>query len=143
MTMASGIYLVTHQDTWDASQLAVNTSSDTFKLSLVTDTHTPNYSTHDFYADITNEVTGTGWAAAQTLAGVTYVASGGFLTFDLTDVSVGTTTLSSVRGAIGWDDTLTNDPLIWGVTFGADYNTTAGTFAITWSANGAWRISTP
>jgi hypothetical protein len=35
---------------------------------------------------------------------------------------------------------LSGDPLLHAVTFGSDYSTVAGTFAITWAATGIWRI---
>ena len=60
----------------------------------------------------------------------------GFLTFDAADVSLSTTTLSSVRGIVTFDDTLAGKPLLHATTFGADYTTSAGTFAITFAATG-------
>jgi hypothetical protein len=105
----------------------------------------------------TNEVSGTGWAAGGVLlsaaaAGGTSVvptlAEGttGSIRYDHTnDISVATTTLSNVRGCIIYLDSITApaalvDAMIVAVTFGADYSTTAGTFAITWSATGIFEI---
>jgi hypothetical protein len=62
------------------------------------------------------------------------------VTFDADNVSAATTTLTNVRGAISFDDTLAGDPLLHAVTFGQDYSTVAGTLAITWAATGLWRI---
>lgn len=141
MTMASGLYGVTLQDILDASQLAVNTAADSFKFALVTDTHTPNFDTHDFYADITNEISGTGYTATgNVLDSVTCSSASGFLTFDAADEAWTTATFSAVRGGILYDDTLASDPLIMAVTFGSDFAVTAGTFTIQWSASGIWRI---
>lgn len=142
MTMASGYYLQTYTDVYDASQLAVSIGSDSFKGALVSDTYTPNFNTHTLFSSVTNEVTGTNWAAGGVvLASLTIVASGGFSTWDATDVSVATTTLTGVRGYILYDDTLANDPLQWAITFGADYATVAGTFAVVWNASGIARVS--
>ena len=142
MTMASGTYGPFWRDTVGNVKAFDLDASDTIKLSLVADAYTPNFDTHDEFADITNEVTGTGWAAAQALASPVFnlTITTGFATFDATDVSVGSTTLSNVRGGVTWDDTLAGDPLIHAVTFGADYSTSNGTFAITWAATGIWRV---
>jgi len=47
----------------------VEVDADTFIMGLSTSTYVPNRSTHEALADITNEVTGNGYAR-QTLAGV-------------------------------------------------------------------------
>ena len=46
-------------------------------------------------------------------------------------------------GIIGFDDTVTSpvDPLLWATDFTTPYSTVAGTFAITWDANGIFRFS--
>jgi hypothetical protein len=62
------------------------------------------------------------------------------LKFDAADTSWTTATISSARAAVVYDDTLTNDPLICLVNFGADYASSAGTFQITWNASGIWTI---
>ena len=142
MAMASGIYGVFVKDAFTNTKAFALNATDTIKLVLVTDTYTPNFDTHDEFADITNEVTGTGWAAAQALTTpvCNLTVTTGFVTFDADNVSAATTTLTNVRGAISFDDTLAGDPLLHAVTFGSDYSTVAGTFAITWAATGLWRI---
>lgn len=59
-------------------------NTDTFKIGLTTSTYTPSASTHTVLADITNEVTGSGYAR-QTLGSVTSAQSGGTYTFDFAD----------------------------------------------------------
>jgi hypothetical protein len=145
MAMASGMYGLTLRDILDASALPVDVVSDTLRQQLVTDTHTPNFNTHAAETDITNEVAGSGdyTAGGVTLASKTLTASGGVLTFDAADASLTGTTLSSVRGRIVFDDTVTApvaDPLVVSTTFGADYSTSSGTFAITENASGIWTI---
>lgn len=141
MTMASGIYGPFLRDAiTNAKAFALN-ASDTIKYQFVSDSYTPAFDTHDEEADITNEVTGTGYTTGgEALVSPTFAISSGFATFDATDVSLSTTTLSAVRGVVLLDDTIANDPLLAAVTFGSDYATVAGTFAITWSASGIWRI---
>lgn len=141
MAMASGIYGPFLRDAIDDVKEFNLNASDTVKYEFVSDSYTPDFNTHDEEADITNEVTGTGYTTGgEALVSPTWTIGSGFATFDANDVSLPTTTLSGVRGVVLFDDTLTGDPLLAAVTFGADYNTTAGTFAITWSGSGIWRI---
>jgi hypothetical protein len=137
MAMASGLYGLTLRDTLDASQYATDLVSDTIKIQLVSNSETPDFNAHDFEADIANEVSGTGYTAGgATLGSKTLGASSGLLTWDSADTSWTTATFSSVRGAITWDDTVTSDPLIHAVTYGADYSVTAGTFTHQVNASG-------
>ena len=141
MTMASGVYgnLITEAFT-NALAYSLN-ADDTIKWQPVTDTYTPDFDTHDEEADITNEVTGTGYTTGgEALGSPTFTKASGYATFDGTDVSLSTTTLSSIEGVVLFDDTLAGDPLLCAVDFGTTYSTSAGTFAITWNANGIWRI---
>lgn len=55
------------------AQKRVDFDSDSFKMVLCTSSYTPDFATHDFYNDITNEVTGTGYTAGgQALTSVTW-----------------------------------------------------------------------
>lgn len=143
MTMASGVYGTTLEDILD-NDTAVDLTADTINAELVTDTHTPNFSTHTTETDITNEVTGTGIAAGgQALDTFTTTAATGTLTMDAADEAWTTATGSSIRGTVAYDDTITTptaDPLVFAVTFGADYSVTAGTFTIQWNASGIWTV---
>jgi hypothetical protein len=141
MAMASGLYGPFLRDAiTNAKAFALN-ASDTVKWQLVSDTYTPDFNAHDEEADITNEVTGTGYTTGgETLGSPTFAIASGFATFDGTDVSLSSTTLSGIEGVVGFDDTLTGDPLLWATDFGTTYNTVGGTLAITWSASGIWRI---
>lgn len=143
MAMASGVYGIFVRDAFNNTKAFALNATDSIKVGLVTDTHTPNFDTHDEYADITNEISGTGYTAggaALTSPVCNLTVTTGFVTFDAADISWTTSTLTSVRGAFSYDDTLTGDPLLHAVTFGADYSTVAGTFAITWAATGLWRV---
>lgn len=60
-------------------------SADTIKIALVTSSYTFS-AAHDFFNDITNELSGTGYTAGgATLASKTEVASGGTRTYDAAD----------------------------------------------------------
>jgi hypothetical protein len=139
---ASGLFVLTFRDILDASQLAVNTGSDTIKVAMITNSSTPNFETHDHWSDLSsNEVSGSGYSAGgATLGSITLANASGTLKFDAADTSWTTATISSARAAVVYDDTLTNDPLICLVNFGADYASSAGTFQITWNASGIWTI---
>lgn len=141
MTMASGVYGPFLRDALGNVKAFALNASDTIKWQFVADAYTPDFNVHDEEADITNEVTGTGYTTGgEPLASPTFTIASGFALMDGTDVSLATTTLTAVRGVVGMDDTLAGDPLLWATTFGQDYSTVAGTFAITWSASGIWRI---
>ena len=62
------------------------------------------------------------------------------MVYDMNDVSAASTTLSAVRGVIIYADALAGDNNIIGITFGADYSTSNGTFGITWSGSGVASI---
>jgi hypothetical protein len=139
---ASGLFVLTFRDILDSTQMAVNTGSDTFKCAMITNSSTPNFETHDHWSDLSsNEVSGTNYTAGGVaLSSVTLANDSGTLKFDAADTTWSTATISSARAAVIYDDTLTNDPLICLVNFGADYASSAGTFQITWNASGIWTI---
>jgi hypothetical protein len=50
----------------------IDFDTDTIKVALTTSTYTPNFDTHDYFNDVTNEVVGTGYTAGgATLASKT------------------------------------------------------------------------
>lgn len=128
---------------WHAS------TADTFKVMLTTSTYVLNataYDTHDFKNDVTNEATGTNWAAG----GVTLAAASLTSAYDSTtdqarydgpDIAQATTTVTARNGVVyrstGTD---TTSALISGIDFGADVSTTAGTFSMVWDTTGVWLI---
>ena len=139
---ASGMFLPTFVDILDATQLAVNTGSDTFKVAMITNSATPNFDTHDHWSDLSGtEVSGAGYSAGGVaLASVTCAGSSGTIKFDAADSSWTTSTIGSARAAVVYADTLTNDPLVCLVNFVADYSSANGTFTITWNASGIWTL---
>lgn len=141
---ASGIYVATIVDVLDTTQLAIDLDLETHKGALFSNSITPNFTTDTAYAAApydANEVTGTNWAAGGVaLTGTTFTGSGGTATFDATDVSVASTTLSNARGYLLYADALAGNNAICLVNFGADYSTVNGTFAIAWNASGIFYI---
>lgn len=120
----------------------IDWGSDTLKVALLTSSYTPNQDTHDYWDDVSaNEVTGTGYTAGgATLASVTigYTSGTNVTKFDAADVSWAASTITA-RYAVIYDDTpgtAATKPLIAYVDFGTDQSSSAGTFTLTWSANG-------
>lgn len=123
--------------------IAVDLGSETnIKVALLSNSATPDFSTHDYWGDLSgNEVTGTGWSAGGVvLTSTALSASSGTLLYDAGDVSESSTTISNARGCVVYDDSVTTptaDAMICLVNFGSDYSTVAGTFAIQWSSSPA------
>lgn len=114
------------------------TSPDTFNVALFNNTVAPSPDTDpQTYAVApwnANEVSGTGWSAGGVaLASLTNtLVTGVGIKLSAGNVSQSTTTLAAARGCLIYDNTLSPKCGLVAVTFGADYSTTAGTFAITW-----------
>src|SRR5512139_2039189 len=99
---ASGLYVATFVDVLDTTQLAIDLDLETHKGVLFTNSITPNFTTDTAYGVTpydANEVTGTNWAAGGVaLTGTTFTGASGTATFDASDVSVASTTISNARG---------------------------------------------
>ena len=140
----SGLYVATFVDVLDTTQLALDLDLETHKGALFSNSITPNFTSDTAYGVSpydANEVTGTNWSAGGVaLTGTTFTGASGTATFDATDVSVASTTLSNARGYLLYADALAGNNAIVLVNFGADYSTSNGTFAITWHANGIFTL---
>jgi len=137
--MASGGFGLWVRDSFNRTR-SFDLDADTLRNILVTNTYTPNFTTHDEYADVTNEVTGTGYTATGVvLASVTSAVATGVYTLDAADSSW-TTASFTARGRVVYDDTITGDGLVLATTFGADYTVTVGTFTQTENASGLLAI---
>jgi hypothetical protein len=115
--------------------------TDTIKCALTTNsTYTVDIDTHDFFNDVTNELTGTGYTAGGatlTASAPTYDTATDQIRLDAADT---TWTTSDDHGRISVvyksTGTASTSPLISFLDFGADVTTSAGTFQITWDATG-------
>lgn len=115
---------------------AVDFPGDTLKVSLHTAAYTPNRATHEFFDDVTNEVSaGSGYTAGgETLTGVVVtIESGHVICIDADDVEWVTLT-KTFRYAVIYKDTGTpsSSPLIGYVDFGASQVITAANFPLAW-----------
>lgn len=123
----------------------IDLTTDTIKVALVTSSYTPNADTHEFFDDITNEITGTGYTAGgATLSSksVTQDNTNDLAYFDAADASWPSSTLTA-RGAVIYKDTGTpgTSPLIAFIDFGTDRTSSADTFRIEWSASGILNLA--
>jgi hypothetical protein len=146
----SGLYVPTFIGLLGSTQLAIDLSLATHRLSLLSNAATPNFSTDTTYSS-TNEVSGTGWAAGGVLlsgaaAGATSTAPTttesptGTVMYDMNDVAVSATTLTNARAVRLYADALAGKNLIVLVNFGADFSTSNGTFGIQWAASGVFNL---
>lgn len=127
----------------DTAQIsaAINMASDTFKLMLLTSSHTPDIDAEVFIDDVSaNEVSASG----------TYSAGGGTLTvsgstddtddegvWDATDISFTSATITARYAPIYKDSgTPSTSPICPVIDFGSNQTSTAGTFAIAFAAEG-------
>ena len=138
---ASGLYVLTFIDVFDATQLAIDMSLTTHKIAMYNNTETPNFSTETAYA-ATNEVTVTGYTAGgQVVVSPTNTESpAGSYMYDLGDQVWAAPTSVTARGAKLYADALAGNNLICGINFGSDFTSTAGTFTIQWAAAGVFAI---
>jgi hypothetical protein len=123
----------------------IDLDTDTIKVALVTSSYSPNIDTHDFFDDVTNEVTGTGYTAGgATLASVTLTVdtTNDRAVFDAADTTWGTSTITA-RGAVIYKSTGTasTSPLIAYIDFTTDQTSSAGNFIIQWSSSGILTLS--
>lgn len=139
--MATGTSVIF--ESWlDYLHEAANLSSDALTLGLTTSTYTPSASTHAVLTDITNEVSGNGYARIA-LSSITSSEAAGTYTLDAAD-AVFTASGGSIvaRYWFIFDDTVALDPL---VAYGlldvtpADMTATDGnTLTVTWNASGIY-----
>lgn len=125
----------------------VDWTADTIKCSLHTSSYTPAQDTHDFYDDVTNEVSSANYSAGgASLANKTRVYDAGTnkITLDADDVSWTNVTFTAryavlykARGGAS-----TADELLGWVDFGGDQTVTGGVFSLTWNASGIVTLTT-
>lgn len=150
----SGLYVLNFRDALDTSNMTIDLLLTTHKFALFNDTLAPNFDTDTKYnaAPYTsNEVSGAGgWpsggvALSAAAAGGTSTAptwglgAAGQLKYDMTDVSVANTNLTSAMGALLYVASTAFDCILL-VDFVTAATTSAGTFGITWDALGVFTI---
>lgn len=122
-------------------QQTINWDTDTIKLALCTSAYTPNYTTHDFLNDITNELTG---YTRPTLTTSFSVDTGNdrieLVANDVTISSV--TTGQTIGTVVVFKDTGTSSTsALIGATTGLSQATNDGDITIDFSAEGFLAIN--
>lgn len=117
---------------------------DSIKVALTTSAYTPNQDTHNYFDDVTNEVTGTGYSAGgAAIANDTFALTNNVAKYDGDDVAWAASTITARRAVI-YDDTpalATAKPLIGWIDFGQDEISSSGTFTIQFNASGIFTIT--
>jgi hypothetical protein len=114
--------------------------AETHKCLMTTDTYTPNFDTHDFRDDVTNEVTGTGYTAGgNTITTTTWTIATGILTYDHDDVTWPSSTIANAMCGIDYFNvgTAATDQLLFLMDFVTAASSSGGTFTIQINASGA------
>ena len=143
--MASGIYN-DYKVRMLGSGTMADLDGDTIKIALLTSSYTPDFDAHDFFDDVSaNEVgaSGTYSAGGATLSvTLTQDNTDNEGVFDATDVSWTSATITA-RYAIIYKSTgvSSTSPLIALIDFGSNVSSTAGTFAITFAAEGIVNVN--
>ena len=123
----------------------IDLDNDTIKVALCTSDYTPDIDNHDYFDDITDELSGGGYTAGgKTLSNVSLSidTANDKVKFDADDVTWTDLTATNVRYAIIYKDTGTasTSPLIAYVDFGEDKTFSNADLKITWSANGIFTV---
>ena len=104
-------------------------ASDQFKLALYDNSASFTAATTAYTSS--NEVTGTNYTAkGNFLTSVTPTTSGTTALTDFADEVFSNVTISSVRGALIYNEAATSDPSVCVLDFGADKGASAGDFTI-------------
>lgn len=111
---------------------------------MVTDTYTPNFTTHDFRDDVTNEVSGAGYTTGGVAVTTTEITlSGDVLTFDADNTVFPTVTVSNAMAGILYFNvgSAATDMLLLLQDFVTAASSTAANFTIQHHASGILTIS--
>jgi len=104
------------------------------ECALVSDTYAPNFDTHDFHADLTNELT----TPPETQTGTEVTLSSGTLTFDATDMVFSAVTVTDAMANVGYTNVgaSATDQLIYLQDFVTAASATAADFTVQHAAGG-------
>ena len=123
----------------------IDLDTQAIKVALVTATFAPNIDTEEDFADVTNEVVGTGYTAggqALTTKAVTIDDTDNEGVFDADDVTWSTSTITARGAVVYYDSTVAaTSLLICYLDFGSDQTSTAGDFTIAWNAEGILNLA--
>ena len=145
MAVSSGLYCLTMEKLLN-NTLAESWEEETNDIALVTDTHTPDFSTHDFADDLTNEISG-GNYAREALTTTELTISAGIITFDAADTVFDNSggndvTITNAEAAAHIFNVTTDadSPLGFMSDFTSPYSCSNATFTVQWHTNGIWTL---
>lgn len=124
---------------------SIDLDTDTIKVALVTSSYTPDQDVHEDFADVTNEVSGTGYTAggaALASKAVSIDDTDNEGVFDAADVTWASSTITA-RGAVIYKDTGTpaTSLLVCYLDFGSDQSSSSGDFTIQWNSEGILNLN--
>ena len=139
---ASGLYGLSLEKVF-IDTLGESLEAEDNKELLVTDTHTPNFDTHNFRDDVTDEVSGTNYSAGGVAVTATEVTlASGVLTFDAADVVYTNVTIADAMAGIFYTNvgSAATDQLILLQDFVTAASATAADFTIQHAAGGIFTL---
>lgn len=134
----SGLFVATHIDQWDASNLGIDLTGELHKAAFWGPSVTPNFDTDTAYGSSpwnSGESSGAGYTPAGILiTGTTLAVASGSMKWDADNLQIDDSTIIS-EGVLLYADP-TSDRAIAAVWFGEAKETQDGTFLVTWNAAG-------
>ena len=118
----------------------IDLEADTIKVMLLDNSHTFTATNNKKSDIVANEISGTGYTAGGVALGTKSVTQAATTKFDAADSTWTTATFTAYHAVI-YDDSLTDDDLIASIDFGGAQTVSAGTFTITYDANGILTIA--
>jgi hypothetical protein len=140
---ASGFYGLTLEKMF-IDTAAQSMEAETHKGLLVTDTYSPNFDTHDFRDDVTNEIgSGGGYTTGgNTITGTEITLASGVLTWDFVDPSWPSSTITNAMAHISYFNvgSAATDQLLLLLDFVTAVSTSNGTLTVQINASGAMTL---
>jgi hypothetical protein len=118
----------------DLSRAHIEADNVVFKMLLVTSSYTANKDTHTTRADVTNEITGTGYTAGGEIVSCTVAKNTTLdritLTFAAATWPASTLTAAAAVIYVARGGASSADELVGFIDFGGDVSSTAATFTV-------------
>jgi hypothetical protein len=119
----------------------IDFDTDDIRVSLHSNSYVPNAAAHDFYDDVSFEVSGSNYTAGGTsLSSVTLTLASGVVKFDASDVTwlQSGSGFTNARYAVirRYNATAGNSRLICYIDFGADIGNTVADLVLVWNSAG-------
>lgn len=142
---ASGLYGLTLEKMF-IDTAGQSLEAETHKALLVEDGYTPNYDTHDFRNDLTNEVTGTNYTSGGVTITTTEITvaspSAGTLKYDHDDAQWASSSISNAMALVGYFNvgSSATDQLIYLLDFVTAVTTSNGLLLVQINSNGVFNL---